>query len=268
MTRELLDRQEALWAHVRRTDVANSRLVIFIHGFRGTYLSTWGRLADYLKQHADDHPVLAEWDYLFLGYETYSIRNFLEIGTIVGTQWKLASNRSPPFDRNNYSQLALFGHSLGTLGLRQLLYAMSEQPDGMLAALKATVLFGSPLNGSALAGLAALAPIIDVAKGKFGALLPDSYAIARALEPNSGELKMLHTWNATMRQVAKDKLGPCKVILGTDDLVVGTGGLTKWDGDDEDKTAMSHSSMIKTVYEGANTQNTVLDMLKGLNNGQ
>lgn len=268
MTRELIDRQKALWAHVRRTDVANNKLVIFIHGFRGTYLSTWGRLADYLKQHAEDHPVLREWDYLFLGYETYSIKNFLEIGNIVGTQWKLASARRPPFDGNNYSQLALFGHSLGTLGLRQLLCAMSEHPHGMLDALKATVLFGSPLNGSSLTGLAALAPLADAAKGKFGALLPDSYAIARALEPNSGELKMLHTWNATMRQVAKGKFGPCKVVLGTDDAVVGTGGLAQWDGDEEETTGMTHSSMIKTVNEGLNTRNTVLDMLKGLQDGQ
>jgi hypothetical protein len=264
----LVDRQKALWAHVRRTDMANEKLVIFIHGFRGTYLSTWGRLADYLNQHADYHPVLREWDYLFLGYETYSIKNFLEIGKIVGTQWKLASTRRPPFDRNNYSQLALFGHSLGTLGLRQLLCAMSEHPDGMLDALKATVLFGSPLNGSSLTGLASLAPLLDAAQGKFAALLPDSYAIARALEPNSGELKMLHTWNATMRRFGKGNFGPCKVILGTDDHVVGMGGLATWDGDEEETTGMTHSSMIETVNDGVNTQNTVLDMLKGLQDGQ
>lgn len=264
MTRELLDRQKALWAHVRRTDVANQKLVIFIHGFRGTYLSTWGRLSDFLKQHADAHPVLQEWDYLFLGYETYSIKNFLDIGNIVGSQWKLASTHSPPFENNNYAHLALFGHSLGTLGIRQLLCAMTEQPDGMLDALKATVLFGSPLNGSSLTGLASLAPLLDAAQGKFAALRDDSYAITRALEPNSGELMMLRTWNATMRKFGKGNFGICKVILGTDDQVVGMGGMATWEGDEESTTAMTHSSMIKTVYDGINTENTVLDMLKVL----
>jgi hypothetical protein len=199
-----------------------------------------------------------------LGYETYSISSFLEIAKIVGSQWERASTRQSPFDQNNYSQLALFGHSLGTLGLRQLLCAMSEQPVGMLAALKATVLFGSPLNGGSITGLASLAPLGDLFLGKPAALLPGAYKITDALEPDSHALKMLHAWNETIRKFGKGKFGPSKVILGADDHVVGTGGLAAWTGDQETMTGMAHSEMVKTRNVGPATENTVLDLLKGL----
>ena len=129
MARAFYDRQKEHWAFVKRTDAPNSGLVIFIHGFRGSYLSTWGQLANFLTFHSDSHKVLKTWDYLFLGYETYSIGSFLEIAAIMAGQWRLASTGAPPFDENKYSRLALFGHSLGTLGIRQMLCAVSEQPE-------------------------------------------------------------------------------------------------------------------------------------------
>ena len=134
----------------------------------------------------------------------------------------------------------------------------------MLDALKATILFGSPINGSSLSGLAGLAPLADLFAGKPAALLPGAYKIARALEPDSPELQMLYTWNETIRNFGKGKFGPCQVILGTDDQVVGTGGLAHWLGDQKSTTAMPHSEMVKTQNAGPLTQNTVLDMLKGL----
>lgn len=94
MTRKFFDRQKERWAYVRRTDRANDGLVIFVHGFRGSYLSTWGELANFLTQHADSDRVLQNWDYLFVGYETYSIDTYLEIARIVASQWKKASDRA------------------------------------------------------------------------------------------------------------------------------------------------------------------------------
>ncbi len=266
MTRAFFDRQKERWAYIRRTDVANTKLVIFIHGFRGSYLSTWGELANFLYQHADTDNALAEWDHLFLGYETYSIGSYLEISDILASQWRKASTRAPPFDQNSYSKLALFGHSLGTLAIRQLLCAISEQPEGMIQALKATVLFGSPLNGSSLAGIAGLAKIWDAATGKAAALLPGSYRIARALEPGNPEMKMLQVWNKTVRTHSGIPFSAIKVILGTDDHVVGTGGLAEWLGDEVSMTAMDHSQLCKVANAGASTQGTVLDMLRGLAN--
>jgi hypothetical protein len=268
MTRAFNDRQRERWAFIRRTDVRNARLVIFIHGFRGSYLSTWGQLANFLTYHSDSHEVLREWDYLFLGYETYSIRSYLEIAGIMSSQWKRASSGEPPFDGNKYSHLALFGHSLGTLGIRQMLCAISEQPEGMLKALEATVLFGSPLNGSSLAGLAGLAKVADALSGNPAALLPGSYVIAAALEPENPQLKMLQVWNKTVRKFGGGPFGPIKVILGTDDHVVGQGGLVEWLGDEVEVTSMDHSQLSKIEAAEESTQGTVLDKLKGLPLGQ
>jgi len=264
VTRQLFDRQADLWAYVRRTDSANEGLVIFVHGFRGSYLSTWGDLANFLTHHADDHDKLAKWDYLFVGYETYSVDTYLNIAKIVASQWAKASDCAPPFDQNKYRRLALFAHSLGTLGIRQLLCAVSEQPAGMTDALKATVLFGSPLNGSPLAGLAGIFKIVDTLKGKPAAALPGGFRIRHALKEGNPELEMLRIWCQTMRIHGKDKFGPIKVIQGTDDQVVGTGKLVSWDGDQVITTPKDHIQMVKITDAGAATYGTVLDELKGL----
>jgi pimeloyl-ACP methyl ester carboxylesterase len=264
VTREFFDRQKELWAYVRRSDKSNTKLVIFVHGFWGSYLSTWGELANFLTQHADADEKLANWDYLFIGYETYSINTYMAIADLVGSQWKKASTGQPPFDNNTYAELAIFAHSLGTLGVRQLLCAASMQPKGMAAALKRAVLFGSPLNGSPLAGMGGLLSIADFFRGKPAAVLRSGFRIARALKEGNPELEMLYVWSKTMRLHGKSAFGPTKVILGTDDHVVGTGGLADWDDDDKTMTSMDHSGMVKLVTNGQSTQGFLLDELKGL----
>jgi hypothetical protein len=42
---------------------------------------------------------------------------------------------------------------------------------------------------------------------------------------------MLQVWNETVRTYGRDTFGPTKVILGTDDHIVGTGALAEWMGD-------------------------------------
>jgi hypothetical protein len=264
VAREFFDRQIEHWAYVRRSDIANEKLVIFVHGFRGSYLSTWGELANYLTEYADNDPKLARWDYLFVGYETYSIGTFMAIAGVIASHWERASTHQPPFDRNAYKELAIFAHSLGTLGVRQLLCAIAMQPEGMAQALNKAVLFGSPLNGSHLAGLGGLGRLADVAKGKPASLLPGSFRIVEALKVGNPELEMLHIWSKTMRAHGKSKFGPTRIITGTDDHVVGSGGLVDWEDDGKKTTAMDHRQMVKVANAGANTQGTVIDELRGL----
>lgn len=264
MARQFFDRQKQHWAYVRRSDAANNKLVIFIHGFRGSYLSTWGELANYLTEHSDSDPKLAEWDYLFLGYETYSIGTFLAIAEIIASQWRSASSCDPPFERNAYKHLAIFAHSLGTLGVRQLLCAISLQPQGMSAALRKAVLFGSPLNGSHLAGLGSLGRFMDAAKGRPASLLPGSFRILEALKVGNAELEMLCVWSHTMRAHGRVPFGPTRIIMGADDHVVGRETLVDWGDDEKHTTAMSHRAMVKISNAGGNTQGTVIDELRAL----
>ncbi|WP_201838798.1 hypothetical protein [Microvirga zambiensis] len=256
-----MDRQLEHWALVRRTDQPNSRLAIFVHGFRGGYLSTWGRLPDCLRDFSDNHPVFGSWDYLFIGYQTSSIASFLRIAELIATQWQRAAEGEPPF-LQRYAKLALFGHSLGTLGVRQLLCATSKQPSGLISALHSVVLFGSPLNGSPLAPFGRASRVIDMFRGP-AALLPSSYAIADALRPDSPHIEMLRTWTATIRQYVR--LPDPLVIQGTDDAVVGTSGshMQPWDGDRLGVTALDHRDLSKIYDPGCWANSSFVDTLHG-----
>ncbi|BFU93339.1 MAG: hypothetical protein NTNFB02_00610 [Nitrospira sp.] len=201
---ELLDRQEEQWALLRKERGGEGRsLAIFIHGFLGDHLTTWGRLPEMLRENTQDDPVLADWDFLFLGYPTRQIASYLDIARLIATQWEKAANGRLPFG-GAYTRVALLGHSLGTLGIRQLLCAGVMQPPRMLQALHSVTLFGTPLNGSGLAGVAAW-----VVGGK----------IADALKPGNPQLRMLKSWNETIHPHLK--WCRVRVVLGTDDQVVG-----------------------------------------------
>jgi pimeloyl-ACP methyl ester carboxylesterase len=261
MSWPIYDRQGEHWALIRREDQQNTRLAIFVHGFQGSYLSTWGRLSDYLRGHAANEPVLKNWDYLFLGYETYSIRNYLNIAALITDKWEKASKGHPPFDPNRYENLALFGHSLGTLGIRQWLCLNALKAQGILTALHAVVLLGSPLNGSPWARLAILAKLKDLKKGKVAALAPGTFSIAESLRPGGAPLTMLHAWNEALR--THKSLIKVTSVVGTDDFVVGDGGIVSWTGDVTQKVALDHRQICTLVLTpGKPAEGQLLDQLR------
>lgn len=198
------DRQKEHWALLSHPSPAGDRgLAIFIHGFWGNHLTTWGKLPEFLATHAADHEVLRGWDFLFLGYVTRDVASYLDIATPLANQWQLASVSRAPY-RSQYTRLALFGHSLGTLGIRQLLCATQLHPIGMLQALHSVTLFGSPINGSPLA-----LPSKVLGGGP----------IADALRPKNPQLRMLKTWVKGAHQVLKWR--DVRLVFGADDKVVG-----------------------------------------------
>jgi len=224
--RELIDRPQEHFALIRRTDTALTSLAVFIHGFRGNYLTTWGSLSQMLHADADNQAVFADWDYLFVGYDTGQVATYLDIAKVVWGQWSKASQGERPYNRN-YDRLALLGHSLGTLGIRQALLAHAAQPKNFLSALHGVSYFGSPINGSPLA------------KFSFS-------KIAAALEPGSPQLRMLKAWCKDM--YAHRPWRDVRVITGTDDAVVGyvAGELMGWDGDlPPTQTGLDHSDLVK-----------------------
>lgn len=201
---EFLDRQEEKWALLRlQHGGAGRSLAIFVHGFLGDHLTTWGRLPEMLREHAQSDPTLMGWDFLFLGYPTRKIVSYLDIARLIATQWGKAAIGDPPFG-GAYARLALLGHSLGTLGIRQLLCAEVLQPLQMLKALHSVTLFGTPLNGSYLSNLG-------------GTIIGGE--IAEALKPGNPQLRMLRSWNESVQPHLQWR--SVRVILGTDDQVVG-----------------------------------------------
>jgi hypothetical protein len=194
---EFLDRQEERWAFLRKQSGGAGRsLAIFVHGFLGNHLTTWGRLPELLEQHAQDDQVLMHWDFLFVGYPTRKIATYLDIAKLIATQWEKAANGKAPFE-GTYIRLALLGHSLGTLGIRQLLCAGVLQPPAMLKALHSVTLFGTPLNGSPLAELGA-----KLVGGE----------VAEALKPGNPQLRMLRTWNESVQPSSVKQIGVGKTL--------------------------------------------------------
>lgn len=227
---ELRDRQREDWALLRQPSRCGVQgLAIFVHGFRGDYLTTWGNLPEYLLDHAAQQPTLSGWDYLFVGYSSLNIESFLDIAGVLATQCHRAIRGQVPFDMA-YPKIALFGHSLGTLGIRQLLCAENYHEADILKTLHAVTLFGTPLNGSPWAPLASLV----------------GYRISDALREGNPQLRMLKAWSACAHPRLKWK--KVEVILGVDDYVVGDrlSELVKFAGDAEPRRVnCGHGNMVK-----------------------
>jgi len=247
---EFLDRQPEHWALLRNPHGSDGRsLAIFVHGFLGDHLTTWGRLPEMLRNHALADPVLAEWDYLFLGYPTRKIASYLDIARLIATQWTKAAGGKPPF-AGAYARLALFGHSLGTLGIRQLLCAETMQPPNMLQALHSVTLFGTPLNGSSLAS--------------FGGTVVGG-EIAEALKPGNPQLRMLRSWNESLYPHLKWR--DVRVVLGTDDQVVGNkyADLIEFTGDAKPPFLLNfdHKSLVKpTAWDVSTIRDEIVGALQ------
>lgn len=195
------DRQSEHWALLSNSARQNPNLAVFVHGFRGNYLDTWGVLPDLLRSFADTDPRFRDWDFLFLGYDTKNIETYLDIAVLISTQMRLATQGDRPF-AHAYRRFALFGHSLGTLGIRQLLCATCLYPASVFQAISSVVLFGSPINGSPWAKIALF------------------YKVKGALEPESPQLRMLRKWMSTC--YAATPWPEVKLVLGHDDKVVGS----------------------------------------------
>jgi hypothetical protein len=228
--RDYLNRNREQWALIRKPSAPpNTKLGIFVHGFRGNYLATWGKIPELLAEHADDDPILTEWDYLFVGYATRDVSTYLDIAALICTNWRRASKGDAPHV-HPYTRLALFGHSLGTLGIRQALCATSTHSDGMIDAVHSVTLFGTPLNGSPLAGMGSW-----------------FYSVADALKPENPQLRMLKVWSEG--SYAQRPWPNVRVVLGQGDWVVGQqfNELVSWPGDAAaDQTVLNHSDLVKS----------------------
>jgi pimeloyl-ACP methyl ester carboxylesterase len=227
MPYSLIDRPKEQLALLHHPSRANSKLAIFVHGFQGNYLSTWGSLPDLLKDGALQDTVFGSWDFLFLGYKTTSIDSFLDIADRIFTEWDAAAQGIGIYQRP-YERYALIGHSLGTLGIRQALCASALQPSDFLSRLHAVILFGTPVNGSFLANFAFWQSVSD------------------ALKPASPQLRMLHEW--TRGAAVHAKWPPPRLVLGLEDAIVGSkyGRLIAWEGDrTPQRVQLGHSEMVK-----------------------
>jgi pimeloyl-ACP methyl ester carboxylesterase len=228
--RDLINRPEEQWALLRRSDKSLSSLAVFVHGFVGNYLSTWGRLPELIHENADAEPPFSEWDYLFIGYSTSAVETYLDIAVRLETFLRRASSNDRAL-RRTYKRFALFGHSLGALGIRQFLCA-TVLNEKLLEAVQSVSLFGCPIDGSPLAG--------------FGALLFPK--IASALKPDNPQLRMLRTWAKCGHMARPWPL--TRLIVGGEDMVIGDKKMwfVEWPNDDRPTmTNFDHRKLVKPI---------------------
>jgi hypothetical protein len=140
-----------------------------------------------------------------------------------------AAKGDSPFD-HRYEKVALFGHSLGTLGIRQTLCARFKASSRFYDALHSITFFGTPLNGSPLA------------------LFCPFYKIADALQPANPQIRMLRVWAESTFD--RDPWPTAKVVLGQGDWVVGQSfkELVRWPGDEQpvdQKAFLDHRDLSK-----------------------
>lgn len=228
MARNLANRNKSKWAFLPHGSRANTQLAVFVHGFRGDYLDTWGKLPDMLQANTDSDEPFASWDYVFVGYETRNVETYLDIATLLATELRAAISGDRRYGRR-YDRFALYGHSLGTLGLRQFLCASTLCEPGMASRIHSVTFFGSPINGSSLARLAF------------------SYKIGDALKPSNPQLRMLREWSRGA--FAGASLPQTRLIVGQDDMVVGDTAVyfSDWPNDQwpPSVTTYDHSDMTK-----------------------
>jgi hypothetical protein len=211
-------------------------------------LTTWGKIPELLQIHADADPDFASWDYLFLGYSTRDVTTYLDIASVITTSWGRAMRGEAPY-RGSYDKLALFGHSLGTLGIRQFLCASSVHEVPLEKVLHKVMLFGTPLNGSPLAAVGSL-----------------FYPVAEALKPLSPQLRMLREWSKT--SFSHRAWPEVRIVLGQGDWVVGYQfqNLIEWPGDAQpDVTTVNHSDLVKAETW---TDCSVIDLMRANLHGQ
>jgi hypothetical protein len=228
--RRLLNNPENKWALIQRRDQQNDSLAVFVHGFGGGYLRAWGRLPDSLQESADGEEPFRSWDFLFIGYSTHVVETYLDIAAILGTFLRRAASGDRAFGRQ-YSRFALFGHSLGTLGIRQFLCA-SVLNNGLLPAIHSVSLFGCPIDGSPWAGFASLL----------------GFKIAEALRPQNPQLLMLRKWSECAH--GWRSWPPANLVVGINDLVVGyrSTWFVEWPNDNAPSlTNFGHSTLVKPI---------------------
>ena len=241
-TRDIQNRLKEKWAYIPASHGKNRRLAVFVHGYGGNYLDTWGNLPQLLTEYADTKEPFASWDYLFCGYPTLDVRTYLDISVLIATQLTQALSGIDPYVAS-YENFALVGHSLGTLGIRQFLCDWKSQPAGILGRLKSVTLFASPIAGSFLA--------------HFGI-----GAIANSLRPSSPQLQMLKRWTSCAH--SREPWPEVKTVVGVGDRVVGQTDsfFVDWTNDNQRPhyIPVGHIEMVK-VEEWKNS--ACLDVLKG-----
>jgi uncharacterized alpha/beta hydrolase family protein len=230
----------------------NKNLVVFVHGFTGNYLSTWGDLPDLLTR----DPRLQHHDFLFWGYSSNFIipqEDFIKDNIIqLFTQFLSKHKTNQQIEvvaqglqtelkyLDEYDNVTLIGHSLGGLVIRS--YIIQNLKQGKKENLERInkidqiILFGTPNEG------------LDVANNE---LLGN---INNQIHDMGSYNEFINTLREDWIELVfknKDLDLSTLMVAGEDDYFVPFEQVTKYFRDSRELTKGNHYTMIKphTIHD-------------------
>ncbi len=233
-------------AHFKNKNLKNKNLAVFVHGFTGDYLSTWGKFPQFLT----NDPRLSHYDFLFWGYSSNLLTSkdnfisdnikqlFIQLLNKHKTNQHIdvvaQSLQTELKYIEDYENITLIGHSLGGLIIRsyiiQNLIERKKENLDRINKINQIILFGTPNEG------------IDMANNKL-------------LSSFNNQIYDVGSYNEfinTLREewielVFKDKnLGfTTLMVAGEDDYFVPFKQVTKYFRDSREVTQGDHTTMVK-----------------------
>ena len=149
-----------------RKEDANTKLIVFLHGWTGDRATTWNRFPQLVLE----DPIFHNCDVLSLAYPTFMVRRNLYIPQLVS--WLLRQlNANSVLDK--YDAVAIVAHSMGGLIARELV--IQSRLGQNTTKIRGIVAIGTPHQG---AKIATLAKEIGISRGFARSLAPGSEFLA------------------------------------------------------------------------------------------
>jgi hypothetical protein len=230
------------------TNKKNKSLAVFVHGFTGNYISTWGQLPELLTT----DPGLQHFDFLFWGYSSdllfpkgeFIIDNIRQLLTQFISKHKtsqhievVAQGLQTELDYlDDYDNIVLIGHSLGGLVIRsfiiQNLKSYKKKNFARIKKIKQILLFGTPNEG------------LDLANNKILSSLNNQISDMGSYNEFINSLR--EEWVELVFKNKNLKFSTL-MIAGEDDYFVPFEQVTKYFRDSRELTKGDHLAMVKPI---------------------
>jgi alpha-beta hydrolase superfamily lysophospholipase len=204
------------------------KAIVFVHGFTGHAVNTWGRIHELLV--CED--AAAGVDLVFYGYESTRARAHLSAGMLrqfledMNNPKGSFHSKMPPERRSSkgvhkYGEIVIVAHSLGGAIARR---AMLDSLSSSWAKKVKLVLFAPAHQGASLAALALEFAGAVKLLAAFAAIAQFGVPSLIDLKPDSKFLKLLTKETSdALKKRSNDSLKAAQVIFGLGDRVVNPG---------------------------------------------
>ena len=211
----------------------NATAIVFVHGFIGNYLETWGRFPELVLEDSE----LNHCDIMCWGYPSDFVKPFFHlpfIGRRLPTIPEIANAlRTELMGDTDYVDLVLVAHSMGGLVVQKLLVeagAPAAPNQSLLARIRCVLFYATPADGVQVNKVARFHPQLNE--------LAASQEFVETLRSD---------WKARVTTDPKDPTRayiPCTVVAGLEDNVVPFASV-KSVFDQAETAPGSHTSLVK-----------------------